>query len=175
HLRLADAHELVVAAGEVGAVGEAVAVVVDAVAARDVVGLAAAAELHDGLAVAVAAVELAVLVVVDAVGAGLGRVLRLETRDQWDLLPAEAAHQAVGVLAVDAPVLVVVASVRAGDLVALLARARRRDVVEAETARRDQRASQEQEEEVTKALHRCVSGGPCQLPWPRKHSARSLP
>jgi hypothetical protein len=109
-------------AAEVGAVGEAVVVVVEAVGAGLVGVLAQAAGLGDVAAVGVAAVPLAVVVVVDLVVAGEDGVLGLADGGLGDDLAAQGRlAEAVGVVAVDHAVAVVVEAVGAALIVVFVA------------------------------------------------------
>src|SRR5690606_7055811 len=120
--RVADGDKRAVPTREITAVCEVVAVVVDAVTARLVGPLERAAELADGLATAVSTVEGPVVVVVEAVGAGLeGRLGKQVGRDVGDHFAAVAgAEDAVRILTVDELVVVVVDPVRAVDVVLLV-------------------------------------------------------
>src|SRR5690606_33654010 len=112
---VADGDVRTVSTGKVEAVREVVSVVVDTVAAALVVPLHRAAQLLDALAAPVSAVERAVIVVIDAVGAQLKARFDLSLRrDHGDDLAAQArGEDAVWVLAVDQLIVVVVDAVAA--------------------------------------------------------------
>ena len=107
---------------EVAAVDEAVAVVVDPVVASLVGRLLEAADFGDALAARVASVELTVGVVVLAVGALFEGVLAIllfwSVRDELAAVPRR--EDAVWILAVDEPVVVVVEVVAAIEIVDLV-------------------------------------------------------
>src|SRR5690606_1343534 len=106
---------------EICAVGEPVAVVVSPIGAQLVAELTDAAQLHDPLTLAVAAVERAVVVVVNLVRAELEGIFRAPVWGGRNDLVAEARRQTVWVHASDQPIPVIVAAVAAREFVGLIA------------------------------------------------------
>ncbi len=167
----ANLDERIVPTREVEAIGEAISVVVDTVRAGDVAELGDAAELADLLAGAVAAIELPIEVVVDPVDARSQVALEAPDGEVGDVFAAEVTPDAVRVLAVDEPVLIVVAAVCARQIVGLVADGRtsgNAGRIEAATC------PQEADGEVREALHGFHPGGG-QVPRRRKQAARSRP